>query len=118
MSYPEPRYAGSAGEVSASIRAGDATPDLTYPSGTRVHYLASGASTDAKFGLYRWDMGTTPGGLGRHFHKTISESFFVLSGTVRLFDGEVWTDASPGDLAWPRWPRARNSPRRSAPSST
>lgn len=98
MSYPEPRYPGSTGEVSASIRAGDATPDLSYPSGTRVHYLASGASTDGKFGLYRWDMGTTPGGADPHFHRTISESFFVLSGAVQLYDGDTWRDGRPGDF--------------------
>ncbi len=98
MSYPEPRYTGDSGEVSASIRAGEATPNLTYPSGTRVHYLASGASTDGKFGLYRWDMGTTPGGADPHFHRTISESFFVLSGAVQLYDGDTWRDGRPGDF--------------------
>ena len=27
----------------------------------------------------------------------MSESFFVLSGTVRLYDGRQWTDARAGD---------------------
>src|SRR5258708_24792638 len=33
-----------------------------------------------------------------HFHKTISESFYLLSGTVRLYDRRRWTDAKPRDL--------------------
>ncbi len=98
MSYPEPRYDGEGGDVSASLRPGDAAPDLRYPSGTTVDYLATGASTDGKFGLYRWNMGTTPGGADPHFHRTISESFFVLSGTVSLYNGDAWRDGKPGDF--------------------
>jgi mannose-6-phosphate isomerase-like protein (cupin superfamily) len=43
-------------------------------------------------------MGLTPSGPDPHFHKTISESFYVLSGTVRLYDGTQWIDATPGDF--------------------
>lgn len=38
------------------------------------------------------------GGPRTHFHKTISESFFILNGTVRLFDGGQWIDARQGDF--------------------
>ena len=98
MSYPEPRYAGETGEVSATLRRSDHEPELTYPSGNTVHYLATAASTNGEFGLYRWEMGREPSGPGPHFHKTISESFFVLSGTVRLYDGQRWIDGRPGDF--------------------
>ncbi|MGC5011342.1 cupin domain-containing protein [Streptosporangium sp. DT93] len=99
MSYPEARYAGEAGESSGVFRPASAEPDLTMgASGTRVHYLGTGASTDGQFGLYRWDMGGKPTGPAPHFHRTISESFFVLSGTVRLFDGERTVDATTGDF--------------------
>jgi quercetin dioxygenase-like cupin family protein len=30
----------------------------------------------------------------------MSESFFVLSGTVRLYDGKEWRDSSPGDFCF------------------
>jgi quercetin dioxygenase-like cupin family protein len=33
-----------------------------------------------------------------HFHRTISESFYILSGTVRIFDGTQWVAASGGDF--------------------
>ena len=98
MSYPPPTYLGDGGEVSAAIRAATAPPELSSPNGNAVHYLATGASTAGRFGLYRWDMGAEPSGPDPHFHRSISESFFVLSGTVRLYDGAAWTDARPGDF--------------------
>ncbi len=46
MSYPEPRYLGDDGEVSATVRPFDQAPDLVYPAtGNSVHYLATGAAT-------------------------------------------------------------------------
>jgi quercetin dioxygenase-like cupin family protein len=98
MSYPEPRYFGETGEVSASLRRADQEPELTYPSGVTVQYLATGSSTGGEFGLYRWNFAPTVSGPDPHFHKTISESFFILSGTVRLYNGAEWVDATPGDF--------------------
>ena len=98
MTYPDPRYTGNTGEVSATLRAASSEPDLVYPSGTSVHYLATGTSTDGLFGLYRWSMGEQPGGPEPHFHKTIAESFFILDGSVRIYTGEEWVVAEPGDF--------------------
>jgi mannose-6-phosphate isomerase-like protein (cupin superfamily) len=98
MSYPAPRYLGDTGEVTATFRPDGHEPELPNPSGTAVHYLATGASTVGEFGLYRWEMGPNPGGPDPHFHKTISESFYILSGTMRLYDGRRWLDATPGDF--------------------
>jgi mannose-6-phosphate isomerase-like protein (cupin superfamily) len=97
MSYPPIRYHGS-GEQSATLRRAGDPPDLVYPSGNTVDYLATGASTGGQFGLYRWNFGTGVTGPDPHFHRTISESFFVLSGTVRLYDGTQWADGAPGDF--------------------
>lgn len=96
--YPPPTYFGDRGEVSGRFRPASHPAELANSSGGGAHYLATGASTDGRFGLYRWDMGPGPGGPAAHFHKTISESFFVLSGAVRLYDGERWVDATPGDF--------------------
>lgn len=100
MSYPEPRYEGDTGEISAIYRPCDATPELLNPSGGSASYLATGASTNGRFGLYRWDMAAKPNGPAAHFHKTISESFFILSGTIRLFNGDKWIDTKPGDFLY------------------
>ena len=99
MSYPEPRYFGDSGEVSARVRRADQPAELTTKTGF-CSYLATGAGTHGQFGLYRWDMGPEPSGPGPHFHRTMSESFFVLSGTVRIYDGEHWVETHPGDYVF------------------
>src|SRR6476659_2256934 len=98
MSYPEPSYLGSAGEITARFRPVDTPPELPRPGGGAASYLATGASTGGRFGLYRWDMGPEKGGAQPHFHRTMSESFFVLSGAVRLYDGEQWREGGAGDF--------------------
>ena len=40
-----------------------------------------------------------PDPLYTHFHRTMAESFYLLSGTVRIYDGEEWVDAGVGDFA-------------------
>lgn len=98
MTYPEPRYLGVGGEITATYRPADHDPDLRYGPIAQIHYLATGASTNGQFGLYRWEMGPHPSGAEPHFHRSISESFYILSGTVRIFDGASWIDAGPGDF--------------------
>jgi mannose-6-phosphate isomerase-like protein (cupin superfamily) len=97
MSYPDPRYLGNAGEVTARFRPADTAPELPRPGGA-ASYLATGAMTGGKFGLYRWDMGPEPAGAEPHFHRTFTESFFLLSGQIQLYDGKDWFDAHPGDF--------------------
>jgi hypothetical protein len=82
MSYPEARYRGDQGEVSARYRPAEQGPELTIGSGTALRYLATGASTQGQFGLYRWDARPHMPGPTAHFHRTMSESFFILSGTA------------------------------------
>ncbi len=43
-------------------------------------------------------MGPKPSGPAPHFHSSLAEAFYVLAGTVRLYDGEQWVDAGPGDF--------------------
>jgi mannose-6-phosphate isomerase-like protein (cupin superfamily) len=99
MSYPEPRYLGTGGERTATLRPATTPPDLAYPGGMTVDYLATGASTGGLFGLYRWNMSAERSGPGPHFHRTIAESFYVLDGVIRIFDGSAWREAHPGDFA-------------------
>jgi mannose-6-phosphate isomerase-like protein (cupin superfamily) len=98
VSYPPPSYLGDTGEISATYRTYDQAPELTYRSGNTVHYLATGATTNGQFGLYRWEMGPEPSGPDPHFHRSISESFFILAGSVRIYDGTRWIDTAPGDF--------------------
>src|SRR5262245_48888380 len=98
MSYPDARYLGDTGEISAQLRRADAPPELDLGDAGTASFVATGASTNGQFGLYRWDMGPKHSGPGTHFHRTISESFFVLSGEVSLFNGDDWTTARAGDF--------------------
>jgi mannose-6-phosphate isomerase-like protein (cupin superfamily) len=98
MTYPPPQYNGDNGEKSAVYRPAGTPPDLVYPNnGTRVHYLSSGASTGGLFGLYRWECGPGVTGPDPHFHRTISESFYILSGVMSIYDGTRWIEAQPHD---------------------
>jgi hypothetical protein len=57
VTCPPPLYHGDDGEISATHRPDGAAPESVYPNGTRVHYLSTGASTGALFGLYRRECG-------------------------------------------------------------
>ena len=99
VGYPPVRYSAVDGEASAWLRRADAAADLDTLGGF-AHYLATGAATGGRYGLYRWDMGPQAGGPAPHFHRTMSEAFFVLSGAVRLHDGRKWVDSAPGDFCY------------------
>jgi quercetin dioxygenase-like cupin family protein len=96
--YPAERYHGTSGEVSGWIRPNDSEPDVTYPGGGTCEYLATGDQTGATFGLYRWTFGTDESGPEPHFHRSITESFYVLAGEVSLHDGTGWKTAHSGDF--------------------
>lgn len=95
MSWPK-----LTGEISARYRPAGGVPEITYPSGTHIRFVAPGSVTDDQYGLFEWNMSGTPGGADPHFHTTFSESFFVTAGTVRLFDGERWINATQGEFVY------------------
>src|SRR5262245_21726831 len=75
-------YLRDAGENSAEFHARDEVESLTFQtSGTHVRFVAPGAATRGQYGLFEWNMQPRTAGADAHFHKTFSESFFVLSGT-------------------------------------
>jgi quercetin dioxygenase-like cupin family protein len=99
MSYPPPRYLGDEGEISAVYRPAHTPADVASPT-ARTHFVATQALTRGEFGLYRVDMAPGAPGPSTHFHRTISESFFVISGEVRLYDGERWITGASGDFLY------------------
>lgn len=93
MSYPGP------GEISAVLRRQDDVPILE--GGTNaMRLVAPGAVTRRQFGLFRRDMAPHAGGADPHFHRTFSESFYVLDGVVRFYDGEHWFEGHAGDFVY------------------
>ncbi|MDN3025778.1 cupin domain-containing protein [Streptomyces sp. S.PB5] len=99
MSYPEPRYHGDKGEVNAVFRPAGTPADLSSPGGS-THYLATHESTGGEFGLYKVEMAPRSGGPSTHFHKAMSESFYVLSGELELYNGEKWVTGLAGDFLY------------------
>ncbi|MFD7232883.1 cupin domain-containing protein [Streptomyces sp. NPDC059881] len=99
MSYPEPRYLGERGQVSALLRPAPSQPD-TGSGATSISYVAKRENTDGEFGLYKIDMEPRTKGATEHFHRTISESFYVLSGEVLLYNGERWVTGGAGDFLY------------------
>jgi len=93
-------YSKDVGEVSARYRPAGEVPSVTYPSGTHVVFTAPGSATNGQYGLFEWNMTGTRGGADPHFHKTFSESFYIMEGTVRLFNGDTWIDAVKGDFLY------------------
>jgi mannose-6-phosphate isomerase-like protein (cupin superfamily) len=94
-------YLGGTGDVSAEFHARDDVDTLTFgTSGTHVRFVAPGSATRGQFGLFEWNMQPRTGGADPHFHKTFSESFFVLAGTVEFYDGNGWTQARAGDFLY------------------
>ncbi|MFC4495451.1 cupin domain-containing protein [Streptomyces ovatisporus] len=100
LTYPPPRYLGEGGEVNATFRSAAAEPELSSGTGNRTHYLATGESTGGEFGLYKVEMGPRSPGPSTHFHRSISESFYILSGEMQLFDGERWITGREGDFLY------------------
>jgi quercetin dioxygenase-like cupin family protein len=90
-------YDAEQGELSAITRLRDRVPMLERASSS-VQFVATGSLTQDRYGLFRWNMLPHAGGPKPHFHRTFSEAFYILEGTVRLYDGGAWLDARPGDF--------------------
>ncbi len=96
--YPNDVYTGEGGEATAWLRADDTPPELEYRNGGTCEYLATGDQTGGLYGLYRWTFGEAQSGPEPHFHRAITESFYVLEGSVKLYDGSDWVTAKSGDF--------------------
>jgi quercetin dioxygenase-like cupin family protein len=88
VSFPEPAV--------TVHRAAD-PPDLVGPPSVR--FVAPGSVTGERYGLFEYRMPARSPGPGPHYHRTFSESFYVLTGRLTIFDGERWSGFGPGDYA-------------------
>ncbi|GGO20590.1 cupin domain-containing protein [Micromonospora parathelypteridis] len=91
-------YTAEFGAVSALHYPEAAQERMVMRSGTVGRFVAPGTATQGRFGLFEWRMPARAGGADAHFHRTFSESFYVVSGTVRLYGGSGWIDGRPGDF--------------------
>ena len=70
------------------------------PSAGRTRFVATGTQTRGDFGLFEVTMAPGGSGPGPHLHRTFSESFHVLEGSLAVLAGEEWTTAHAGDLVY------------------
>jgi quercetin dioxygenase-like cupin family protein len=83
----------------ARLLAASDVPTLQVGT-TTARLVATGSETDGRYGLFRWDMAAAPGGATPHYHRTFSESFYVVDGDVALYDGTAWREGRPGDFLY------------------
>jgi quercetin dioxygenase-like cupin family protein len=98
---PEPLTEGPG---SATRPAGTLVPRAAAPSlqvgATLARFVATGDLTEGRYGLFRWEMSGASGGAPPHVHRTFSEAFYVLEGTVTVYDDRAWHAAHPGDFLY------------------
>ncbi|HEY7593216.1 MAG TPA: cupin domain-containing protein [Actinophytocola sp.] len=92
-------YVGDSGEISATYRPIGEVETLRRPNVDNA-FVATGSVTNGQFGLFQYTMRPHAGGPDAHFHKTFSESFYIVEGTVRLFNGDKWVDTTAGDFLY------------------
>lgn len=96
---PKNPYTAENGQVSATYHP--AASQRVLPLGmSTATFAAPGSATNGEYGLFRWTMKPWAGGPGPHFHRTFSEAFYVLSGSVQLRSGDDNIDTRPGDFLY------------------
>lgn len=85
-------------EVTARYRPAADVEQLNLTTGSSTRFVAPGSVTDREFGFFEWNLPPSGGDPDPHFHKTFSESFYVISGTIGFYNGERWISAQPGDF--------------------
>ena len=90
MSFPEP------GAVWRPRT--DSERAVTSRTGSWTRFAAPGDAVGGGFGLFEsWIPADAPGAMP-HYHSGFTESFYVLSGRLRVLTGTEWTEAGEGDL--------------------
>jgi mannose-6-phosphate isomerase-like protein (cupin superfamily) len=93
-------YLKDTGEISAVHHPAAGVESAEMRTGAVARFTAPGSATEGRFGLFEWNMAPRAGGPEPHFHKTFSESFYIIAGTVRLYDGSAWVEAAAGDFLY------------------
>jgi mannose-6-phosphate isomerase-like protein (cupin superfamily) len=92
-------FTGDAGEISARYQPVSGVENLVRPN-VSMRFVATTDVTNGQYGLFHYQMAAQAGGPAAHFHKTFSESFYIINGTVRLYNGDKWVDATSGDFLY------------------
>ncbi|GHJ43856.1 cupin [Catellatospora sp. TT07R-123] len=82
----------------AGFHPADSIEGVTMGTGSTARFIAPGTATQGRFGLFEWVAAPRTGATDAHLHKTFSESFYVTSGELTLYDGAHWITARSGDF--------------------
>lgn len=66
----------------------------------RARFVATGQQTRGDFGLFEMTMPPGGGGPGPHYHRTFSESFYVVEGRLAVLSGDEWVTLEAGELGY------------------
>jgi quercetin dioxygenase-like cupin family protein len=66
---------------------------------SKLRMVAPGSAPSRRFGLVEYHVAPNSPGAAPHFHRTFSESFFVLSGRLTVFHTGEWQPYGAGDFA-------------------
>ncbi len=80
------------------LRRLDDQPSIETFPGNSIRLIAPGSVTGAEFGFFEGSTGPGSNGAVPHYHKTFSETFYVLSGRLTVRAGARWEIASSGDV--------------------
>jgi quercetin dioxygenase-like cupin family protein len=83
--------------AAAFIHAAEDVPRIELGR-ARAGLVATGSGTAGSYGVFRWEMTAEESGPAPHFHRHIAEAFYVLDGSVQLYDGRTWSEGRAGDF--------------------
>jgi quercetin dioxygenase-like cupin family protein len=74
-------------------------PLISNGSTSRLRMVVPGSATAGRYGLFEYHVAPHSPGAAPHVHRTFSESFFVLSGTLTIHAAGQWQPYGTGNYA-------------------
>ena len=81
------------------VRTLPANPLVSNGSSSRLRLVVPGSATAGRYGMFEYHVAPHSPGAAPHFHRTFSESFFVLSGRLTIYAAGEWQAFGAGDYA-------------------
>lgn len=81
------------------VRTLAANPLVSDGASSRLRMVVPGSATAGRYGMFEYHLAPRSPGAAPHYHRTFSESFFVLSGALTLYAAGSWQAYASGDYA-------------------
>jgi uncharacterized cupin superfamily protein len=86
------------GSALVDVRTLAEHPLVAAGGGTGLRMVAPGRVTGGRFGLVEYRLAPRSRGAQPHYHRTFSESFYVVSGRLTLYADGVWRQRTPEEM--------------------